>query len=123
MYVNISKDGLEPCWRELDSNNLYIIKCENVNCNHNDHCKECIFYDSQFRKEEWYYTNKLNEMNRLQDCEIDNKDITLRYLEKLLDKMNSLEDLNYMTNCWNSSLRKEIETLEEAIELIEKWSE
>ena len=62
-------------------------------------------------------------MNRLQDCEIDNKDITLRYLEKLLDKMNSLEDLNYMTNCWNSSLRKEIETLEEAIELIEKWSE
>ena len=50
------------------------------------------------------------------------KDIALKYLQKTLDIMNDLEDMNYEFGCWNHRLHEDIEALERVIDLIsEEW--
>lgn len=48
------------------------------------------------------------------------KDITLKYLEKMFDRMNDLEDMNYDFGCWNHRLHEDIEALERVIDLIKE---
>ena len=51
------------------------------------------------------------------------KDITIKYLEKMLDKMYEIEDMNYTLDCWSTRLSKDIEIVETTIELIKGWDE
>ena len=51
------------------------------------------------------------------------RDIVLKYLDERLDRMNDLEDMNYIFDCWNDSLRKDIEALERVIDLIKEEDE
>ena len=120
MKIDISKNKLECSWRELESDNLNIIKCKDVNCNYSDKCDDCIFYNSQFRYKFKYTKDELIEMGRIK---VFDKDITIKYLEKMLDKMYEIEDMNYVLDCWSSHLSKDIETIEKAIELIKEWNE
>lgn len=51
------------------------------------------------------------------------KDITIKYLEKMLDKMYEIEDTNYVLDCWSTRLSKDMKTIEKAIEIIKEWDE
>ena len=57
-----------------------------------------------------------NEVKRIKN----EKDIALKYLEKMFDRMNDLEDMNYEFGCWNHRLHKDIEALERVIDLIKE---
>ena len=120
MKIDISENKLECSWRELASDNLNIIKCKDVDCNYSDKCNECIFYNSQLRYKLEYTKDELIKMGRIK---VFDKDITIKYLEKMLDKMYEIEDVNYVLDCWSSRLSKDIKTIEKAIEVIKEWDE
>lgn len=120
MKINISKNKLECLWRELASDKVNIIKCKDVDCNYSDKCDDCIFYNSQRRYKSEYTKDELIKMGRIK---VFDKDMTIKYLEKMLDRMYEIEDENYVLNCWSSRLSKDIKTIEKTIELIKEWNE
>lgn len=120
MKINISKNKLECLWRELASDKVNIIKCKDVDCNYSDKCDDCIFYNGQLRYKLEYTKDELIKMGRIK---VFDKDMTIKYLEKMLDRMYEIEDENYVLDCWSSRLSKDIKTIEKTIELIKEWNE
>ena len=78
------------------------------------------FYNSQRRYKSESTKDELMKMGRIK---VFDKDMTIKYLEKMLDRMYEIEDENYVLDCWSSRLSKDIKTIEKTIELIKEWNE